>query len=183
MPMQQERETRAREGKRQWERRLLGDLADAERFAAIAKKLASPFQQSDIALVGAFEALGFPLGARVAQILQAGLICVRKAANADACDDFEAQQFEDYDGELRTFKVLSSSVAPQARVLIVDDYLETGAQLKAGIYLMERLGAVVVGATFMGVAKRSDIDLSDLAGYNIYELGRKIDIGIPFTHQ
>jgi adenine phosphoribosyltransferase len=48
------------------------------------------------------------------------------------------------------------------RVLIVDDWSETGEQLRAAITLIERLGGTVVGAAFVRAehAVRQDPSLS-----------------------
>ena len=40
-------------------------------------------------------------------------------------------------------------MAPGARVIVLDDVLATGGTAKAKIELVERLGAVVVGALFV----------------------------------
>ena len=48
-------------------------------------------------------------------------------------------------------------MAPGEKVLLVDDLLATGGTAEAGIRLIERLGAEVVGCAFV-------VDLPDLGG-------------------
>ena len=49
------------------------------------------------------------------------------------------------------------ALSPGETVLIVDDLLATGGTAEAGIKLMERLGAQIVGCAFV-------VDLPDLGG-------------------
>jgi adenine phosphoribosyltransferase len=171
--------SRARTGKLHWELRLLGALADARRFEQITRGLAEPFRLSSIQYVVAFEALGFPLGAAVARLLGTGLVLMRKTRLQDLFPEFEIEQIEDYSGDAKAFRVLRSAITSGARTLIVDDYLETGGQLRAAINLVERRQATVVGATFICCAKRCELDMSTFEHYNIHHLGPILDTLVP----
>jgi adenine phosphoribosyltransferase len=168
-------EDRARRGKVNWELRLLRSLAIPHRLREIVDALATQIRDSNVQVVAAFEALGLPLGAAMACRLGSGLVCVRKLNCSSAKPGFTVEAFRDYEGEEKMFGIVTSSLTPGMHVLIADDYLETGAQLRAAIRLIERLQATVVGVVVIGRAQRSDVDLSDLARYPIYDLGAKLD--------
>jgi adenine/guanine phosphoribosyltransferase-like PRPP-binding protein len=169
------KESRARRGKLKWERRLLRTLARAGDLECIADALATPFRGSDVHMVAAFEALGLPLGTAIAHTLNSGIVCVRKIDDHATRSGFDVEPFRDYDNEEKLFGILRSSLTAGARVLIVDDYLETAAQVRAAITLIERLQGKIVGIAVIGRAQRSDVDLCDLDRYPIHDLGREID--------
>ncbi len=61
-----------------------------------------------------------------------------------------------------TVEVHRDALPAGARVLLVDDLLATGGTARAGISLLERLGAEVVGCAFV-------VDLPDLGGRRALE--------------
>ena len=144
----------AKEGKFHWEKRLLHLLCDSTRLERISQSLAAPFHQSGIQYVVAFEALGFPLGAMVARLLGTGLVLMRKTQTDDASPGFEREPIQDYSGDAKAFKVMCGAIPLGARVLVVDDYYQTGGQLKAAISLIQRFEAILVAATFIGRSTR-----------------------------
>ena len=131
---------------------MLSGLSDSTKLNNIFGALKRLYTSSivEVNQVACFEALGFPLGAIVAQDLKVGLVLVRKAEPKYTSPDFETETFRDYDKEQKTFKVLKSSIPRGTRILIVDDLCETGEQLRAATMLFTRLGAIVIGAVFIG---------------------------------
>ena len=159
------------EGKREWERRVLSAVSKPERFAAIIDRLVAPFRNREVHLVAAFEALGFPFGAGAAQALNAGLLLIRKTRCDEISPEFETESIQDYSGELKAFKILKSAVPKASRVLIIDDYLETGGQLRSAVNLLHRLGAEILGASFIKRATSAKLDLSFFSPYTLHDLG------------
>ena len=155
---------RVKQGKGHWERQVLSGLADPMWFAERIQRLAAPFRDKDIHLVAAFEALGFPFGAAVALQLNAGLILVRKLYDGDDLAGYESELIMDYSDQPKAFRVLASTIFDASRVLIIDDYLETGGQLRAADTLLRRLGADVIGAAFLGRACYAGLDTSFFSG-------------------
>lgn len=127
-------------------------LGDPDAFAALLRALAEPFLEAGITRVAALDAIGFALGGGVAQRLRAGLVLVRKAGKVAWTADREP--FIDYSGEGKAFEVAEDALTPADRVLVVDDWSETGSQLRAAITLVERSGARVVGAALVNVDPR-----------------------------
>jgi len=168
--MTQDQKSSAREGKRNWEARLLSALSDYSKLNQIVGTLAQPYIDSQVHKVACFEALGFPLGSGVALTLKAGLVLVRKTElGRDSLEKFETESFCDYDGKQKIFKVLKRAIPIGTRILIVDDHLESGAQLRAASTLFERLGATVIGAAFISCKGSLDVKPTGY-GFNVHHL-------------
>jgi adenine phosphoribosyltransferase len=168
--MTQTEKSPALEGKRNWEARLLSALSDYTKLNQIVDALAQPFTNSQVDKVACFEALGFPLGAGVALALRAGLVLVRKTEREEDPLDFETESFCDYDGNRKTFKILKRVVPNRSRILIVDDLLESGEQLRAASTLLKRLGAIVMGAAFISCKGPLDVKLDPCYGFPVHHL-------------
>ena len=139
------------------DRRVPGDKVDltplcndAEVWRHLILDLSRPFRDVDFDKVASPEALGFILGSAVAQRLGKGFIPVRKG---DKLPIFKRHKsitsFVDFSNTRKTLEVNRCLVEPGDRILIVDDVIDSGAQMKAMILLMERLGATVVGASVL----------------------------------
>jgi adenine phosphoribosyltransferase len=100
------------------------------------------------------ESRGFLLGAPVAVDLGLPFIAVRKLGKLP----FKTIQ-EEYALEYgtNTLEIHTDAVSPGQRVMIIDDLLATGGTAAASGRLVERLGGVVAGFSFL-------IELSDLRG-------------------
>ncbi|WP_196791899.1 adenine phosphoribosyltransferase [Motilibacter deserti] len=115
-------------------------LADAAAFAATVDALAE--LAGDVDAVVGIEARGFMLAAPVAFRAGAGFVPVRKAGKLPAPTLSAAYALEYGEAVL---ELREGTLAPGARVLVVDDVLATGGTLAATVGLLERSGAQVVG--------------------------------------
>ena len=122
---------------------LLGNPA---LFAAATEAMADDFREFGIDHVAAIESRGFILGAPVAQRLGAGLIPVRKRGKLP----YRTEGI-DYALEYGTDRLEAhvDACGAGARVLVVDDVLATGGTAAATCELMEKVGATVVGCSFL----------------------------------
>lgn len=118
-------------------------FADCEAFSALIDDLCVPFSPEDIDCVAGIDALGFVLATALALRLGRGLVLVRKGGKLPVPAD--RVYFEDYDGERKSLELRTGAVQPGARVLLVDEWIETGAQVRAALQLLEGQGASVVG--------------------------------------
>jgi adenine phosphoribosyltransferase len=75
-----------------------------------------------------------------------GFALVRKSGKLPADKIFITYELE-YGSNV--FEIHRDAIAPGQRVLIVDDLLATGGTMRASIDLVERLGGVVVGLSFL----------------------------------
>ena len=121
-------------------------LADARLFRETTDAMAAPFAGARISHVVAIESRGFILGAPVAERLEAGFVPVRKVGKLP----FKTERVE-YALEYGTdrLEVHADAMGPGSRVLIVDDVLATGGTARATCELVDRLGASVVGCSFL----------------------------------
>eukprot|EP00075_Anas_platyrhynchos_P038786 XP_027328039.1 uncharacterized protein LOC110352854 isoform X1 [Anas platyrhynchos] len=105
--------------------------------------LLQPFQGDPIDLVAGIDAMGFILGAAVATALRKGFLAIRKAGHL--CVETLSEPYTDYSGREKVMEVRTDTVSPGLRVLLVDQWVETGGTMQAAIRLVERLGGVVAG--------------------------------------
>ncbi|MFN4129817.1 MAG: adenine phosphoribosyltransferase, partial [Paracoccaceae bacterium] len=117
-------------------------------------QLVAPYAGRRIDKVVGLEARGFILGGAVAHQLSTGFVPVRKKGKLPGQTISQSYTLE-Y-GEA-VVEVHQDAMKPGETVLLVDDLLATGGTAEAGIRLIERLGAKVVGCAFV-------VDLPDLGG-------------------
>ncbi|XP_068173749.1 zgc:174895 isoform X2 [Antennarius striatus] len=113
------------------------------------KDLLSPFNNEAIDLVVGIDAMGFILGACVATTLQKGFLAIRKAGHL--CVATQTQSYSDYTDRKKTMEVRLDVLKPGMRVLLVDQWIETGGTMKAAIQLLEGMGATVVGVAAIAI--------------------------------
>ncbi|KAM6987849.1 adenine phosphoribosyltransferase [Tautogolabrus adspersus] len=122
---------------------------NSKALADCVKDLTNPFHKDTIDLVAGIDAMGFILGASVAAVLGKGFLAVRKAGHL--CVATETQNYTDYTGKEKTMEVRLDVLNPGTRVLLVDQWIETGGTMKAAIQLVEKLGATVVGVAAVAI--------------------------------
>jgi adenine phosphoribosyltransferase len=142
-------------------------LADPKAFKAAIEALCHDFPKGTIDCVAAVEARGFIFGSAVAERLETGLVPIRKKGKLP----FQTCHIT-YDLEYGTdtLEVHTDAVRKGARVLLVDDLLATGGTMRAACNLIEKVGGVVAGATFV-------IELMELGG-RAKLAGRKVSAAI-----
>ncbi|MEP6972936.1 MAG: phosphoribosyltransferase family protein [Actinomycetota bacterium] len=120
-------------------------FADARMFASIVMELAAPFRADSISKVVGIEARAFLLAGAVARELQAGVVPIRKRGAIFPGPHVSVRTSPDYRG-LRTDLLLQEGVLAESdRVLLVDDWVETGSQASAASKAIDGMGASVVG--------------------------------------
>jgi adenine phosphoribosyltransferase len=62
-----------------------------------------------------------------------------------------AADFVDYSGQRKVLEIHRGLLQPGARVLLVDEWIETGAQIQAAIHLIEQEGGVVAGIATINI--------------------------------
>ncbi|MEP0203003.1 MAG: phosphoribosyltransferase family protein [Halioglobus sp.] len=124
---------------------------DPEVFKNLALDLSRPFLKDEIDKVACPESMGFIFGAAVARRLNKGLVPIRKAGKLPTIKSrVTRQSFLDYTKERNSFEMNKSLIQPGDRVLLVDDWAETGGQLKGLIKLIEKRGGVIAGISLLG---------------------------------
>jgi adenine phosphoribosyltransferase len=121
-------------------------LLDAELFHRATQALVAPFATDGVTHVVGIESRGFILGAPAAQHLTAAFVPVRKPGKLPA--HVERVEYALEYG-VDALEVHRDAMGPGDRVLIVDDVLATGGTARAACAVIERLGARVVGFSFL----------------------------------
>jgi adenine phosphoribosyltransferase len=121
-------------------------LRDASLLHDVIVGMAEPFASHGVTHVVGIEARGFILGGAVATSLRAGFVPLRKPGKLP----WERVK-EEYALEYGTdaLECHSDGVGAGSKVLVVDDVLATGGTAKAAGLLARKLGAEVVGWSFL----------------------------------
>lgn len=118
-------------------------FADGAAFAALLADLDTCFAEIAFDAVTGIDALGFILGAGLALRRGVGFIPIRKGGKLPVAAD--SRTFTDYTGILKALELRHGAIAPGMRILLADEWIETGAQATAAIHLIEGQGGVIAG--------------------------------------
>lgn len=141
---------------------------DGPALVAVANYLAKPFR-GEVDAVAAIDALGFVLGTAVALALGCGVVTIRKGGKLPG--PVESRNFTDYSNTEKALEVSSDADLSGLRVLVVDEWIETGAQVTAAIQLLEAAGAMVAGIATLNVDD-NEATRAIASRYRVHSLGR-----------
>jgi adenine phosphoribosyltransferase len=110
-------------------------------FSSLLDDLLELSREIEYDTVAAIDALGFILGTAVAVRAKKHLVPIRKGGKLPV--EVHRATFVDYSGKEKSLEIRSDALGPSDRVLLVDEWVETAAQVKAAIGLIERQGAEV----------------------------------------
>jgi adenine phosphoribosyltransferase len=100
-------------------------------------------------VVGGLDAMGFVLGSALATRLGVGFLPIRKAGKL--CVDTDRVTFSNYSGRTQDMEMRKPAFAPGTRVLLADQWVETGGTMEGAIRLVERQQGVVVGMAAIAI--------------------------------
>ncbi|MDX3696507.1 phosphoribosyltransferase family protein [Streptomyces europaeiscabiei] len=120
---------------------------DAKALAAVVAALVEPFRDEQITAVCGIESRGFLLGGAAAVELGVGFVPIRKGEGLFPGDKVVRQSSADYRRLRHTLRLQRSSLGPGDRVLLVDDWIETGSQAAAVRSMVEECGSTWVGCS------------------------------------
>jgi len=130
---------------------LLPVFMDSKLFADIVNYLATPYI-GKIDYVAAPEAIGWVLGSAMARALNVGFVPIRKIGNLPYPKDLlTSQDYVDYSNKAKALEIKKDYVKPGDRILIVDEWVETGVSLHCCKNLLEKLGCTIVGLATIGI--------------------------------
>ena len=152
-------------------------FVDPKIFRSLTLDLSRPHRTLVFDKVACPESLGFILGTAVAAELKKGLIPIRKAGKLPNIKSSIARQsYQDYTGKRNAFEVNKALIEPVDRVLLIDDWVETGGQLRGLTKLLEKRGASVAAISVIGFNTagksgklRQDYTLTSLVDYEATE--------------
>jgi len=134
-------------------------FADPRGLRLAIDQMLHPYAGINLDKIIGLEARGFILGGAIAHQLGKGFIPIRKQGKLPGKTISQAYTLE-Y-GEA-VMEIHEDAIEPGEKVLVVDDLLATGGTAQAGLKLLEKLGAEVIGCSFV-------IDLPDLGGSKLLE--------------
>lgn len=126
---------------------FLNHRIDAQLSYDMAVELKRLYAGSDINKILTIEASGIAMACMVAFVFSCPLVFAKKSKTKNISDDVWSVEIESFThGNTNTVIVSKEYLGPGDRVLIVDDFLATGAALKGLKALVEQAGGIVVGA-------------------------------------
>jgi len=118
-------------------------------FAQMVDDLVHPFRTVPVDVVAGIDAAGYILGAALATRLGTGILTVRKAGKLPV--PTEEVEFINYSKRTQSLELRKPAFRPGTRVLLVDQWVETGGTMGAAIELIERQGGVIAGIATVAI--------------------------------
>jgi adenine phosphoribosyltransferase len=127
----------------------LGLFANAGFLRRAAAAVAEPFRAADVQKVVGIEARGFVLASCVALELDAGFVAIRKPGSIHPGPKVELEAPPDWRGLTTTLRLQRHVISAGERVLVVDDWAETGSKALTARRLVEACGGVYAGLSLL----------------------------------
>ena len=107
-------------------------------FDDLIDDLSISFKQIDIDKIVCIDAIGFILGSALSMKMKKGLVLVRKEGKIPLHnDELIKRTFTDYSRGYKTLEINKNLIKEGEKILLVDDWIETGSQIKAAIQMVE----------------------------------------------
>ena len=131
-------------------------FADPAALSDVVLGLADPWRRRGVTHVVGIESRGFLLGGAVAVALEAGFVAIRKEGTGLLPGPVvRATSRPDYRGVRQELR-MQSVLADDDRVLLVDDWVERGAQAAAARELVQQSGAEWLGLSVVVDQRAAD---------------------------
>lgn len=121
-------------------------LADNKSLQLTLFLLTEPYRDREIDIVVGLESRGFLFGTNLAHNLNAGFVPVRKPGKLPSTIIEEEYELEYGTDKL---EMHADAIKKGDRVLIHDDLIATGGSAEAATKLVQKLGGIVVGYSFI----------------------------------
>lgn len=118
-------------------------FADYDAFSALVDDIVFAFDFDEIDFVAGIDALGFILGAAVAICAKKGFVPIRKGGKLPV--ETRSVEFVDYSGVQKSLEIRVGAIPLGAKMLIVDEWIETGTQVHAAIELVKSQQGKIAG--------------------------------------
>ena len=116
---------------------------NGDAFTQLLDDLTADLEGVDCDVVAGLDAMGFVLGAALATRIGVGFLPIRK--DGKLCVDTDSVSFTNYSGRTQDMEMRTPAFAAGTRVLLVDQWIETGGTMDGAIRLVERQGGIVAG--------------------------------------
>ncbi|MEI8177431.1 phosphoribosyltransferase family protein [Aestuariivirga sp.] len=129
---------------------------NGEAFHDLLDDLVADLKGLQIDVVGGLGAMGFVLGAALATRLGVGFLPIRKAGKL--CVDTDKVSYSNYSGRTQDMEMRLPAFGPGTKVLLADQWVETGGTMDGAIRLVERQGGKVVGLAAVAIEENAATD-------------------------
>lgn len=127
----------------------LGLFANAGFLRRAAASVAEPFRDAQVDKVAGIEARGFVLATAVALELGVGFVAIRKPGSIHPGPKVELVAPPDWRGLESVLRLQRHVIARDDRVLLVDDWAETGSKALTARRLLQAAGARYAGLSLL----------------------------------
>ena len=107
-------------------------------------------------VVAGLDAMGFVLGTALATRLNVGFLPIRKAGKL--CVDTDSVTYTNYSGRTQDMEVRTPAFLSGTRVLLVDQWIETGGTMDGAIRLVKRQEGIVAGLVAIAMESNDKTD-------------------------
>ena len=118
-------------------------------FQDLLADLLADLEGLEFDVVGGLDAMGFVLGAAIAARRDVGFLPIRKAGKL--CVDTDRVSFTNYSGRTQDMEMRLPAFDAGTRVLLVDQWIETGGTMEGAIELVERQKGTVAGLVAIAI--------------------------------
>lgn len=118
-------------------------------FHDLLDDLEADLQSAEVDVVAGLDAMGFVLAAALATRLGVGFLPIRKAGKL--CVDTDKATFTNYSGRTQDMEMRLPAFAPGTRVLLVDQWVETGGTMRGAIELVTAQQGLVAGLVAIAI--------------------------------
>lgn len=116
---------------------------NSEAFHDLLDDLCAELDADDVDVVAGLDAMGFVLGAAIAARIGKGFLPIRKAGKL--CVETDSASYTNYSGRTQDMEMRTPAFAEGTRVLLVDQWVETGGSMHGAMQLVEQQKGKVAG--------------------------------------
>lgn len=123
-------------------------------FIDLLDDLLDDLEEFDCDVVAGIDAMGFVLGSALAARLRKGFLPIRKAGKL--CVDTKKVDFVNYSKRNQFMEIRFPAFEAGTKVIIVDQWVETGGTMGAAIKLIEQQGGLVKGVIALAIEENDN---------------------------
>ena len=123
-------------------------------FIDLLDDLLDDLDEIDCDVVAGIDAMGFVLGSALAARLRKGFLPIRKAGKL--CVDTKKVDFVNYSKRNQFMEIRFPAFEVGTKVIIVDQWVETGGTMGAAIKLIEQQGGLVKGVIALAIEENDN---------------------------
>lgn len=123
-------------------------------FIDLLDDLLDDLEEIDCDVVAGIDAMGFVLGSALAARLRKGFLPIRKAGKL--CVDTKKVDFVNYSKRNQFMEIRFPAFEVGTKVIIVDQWVETGGTMGAAIKLIEQQGGLVKGVIALAIEENDN---------------------------